>query len=119
MKEGAYKTWQTNLEHVNATLVLLECVIDQREQVLQSLEARDAIHEVEEGLGHLRGTLLHDGLSGFGIGGAIEAHNEFEIFFRDNLRPVSSTGYNVTVRKARSRNLISLFRFHLCIKISR
>ena len=77
----------TDLEHVYAALILLKRVIDKRKQVLESLEARDSIHQVEEGLCHLRGTLLDNSFSSFGIGGTIEPHYEFEILLRDNLPP--------------------------------
>ena len=94
----------TDLEHVYAALIFLKRVIDKRKQVLESLVARDSIHQVEEGLCHLRGTLLDNSFSSFGIGGTIEPHYEFEILLRDNLRPVSKRRMNARVRKAPSRN---------------
>ena len=94
----------TDLEHVYAALILLKRVINKRKQVLESLEARDSIQQVEEGLCHLCGTLLDNSFSSFGISGTIEPHYEFEILFRDNLRPVSKRRMNARVRKAPSRN---------------
>lgn len=87
-------------EDIDAPLVLLQDVVEQRQQVLHRLVLGDLVEEVQKRLSELTRVLLDDGVARPRVGRAVEARNEVEVLLADHLGlqvglPVDALGSDV------------------------